>query len=76
VAETEQRLAKSRAALEALETALKRLEKAYAGRKGEQALSADLAAARADYDRLATAARTVESRLDGVRERLRAVLGN
>jgi hypothetical protein len=72
---SDDRIAKSRAALQTLEHSLARLERAIAGRKGEQALVDDLAAARAEYDRLAATARGVEARLSGVRERLQAALG-
>ncbi len=75
MANVDNRIAKSRAALQTLEHSLARLERAIAGRKGEQALVDDLAAARAEYDRLAATARGVEARLSGVRERLQAALG-
>lgn len=75
MAEIEDRTAKSRAALQTLEASIARLERAIAGRKGEQALADDLVAARAEYDRLAAVARGVEARLSGVRERLQAALG-
>jgi len=75
LAEAADRLAKSRAALDRIERALTRLDRAILGRKNEQALSEDLVGARAEYERLAKAARSVEERLGGVRERLRAVLG-
>ena len=76
MANTDARAAKSTAALQTLERSLTRLEKAVAGRKTELALAADVAAARADYERLAGTARGVEARLAGVRERLQAVLGS
>lgn len=75
MAEVEDRTVKSRAALQTLEASIAHLERAIAGRKGEQALADDLAAARAEYDRLAAVARGVEARLSGVRERLQAALG-
>ena len=74
MAEAADRLARSRAALERLERSLGRLERAMAARRGEQALAEELAKVRAAYDRLAATARGVEARLDGVRERLRAVV--
>ena len=74
--EADNRSPKSRAALQELERSLVRLEKAIKGRKNEQALMADLEAARASYDRLASTARGVDARLEGVRERLLAVLGS
>jgi hypothetical protein len=74
VAEIDDRIAKSRAALQDLERSLARLDRAIAGRKGEAALTDDLVAARAEYDRLAATTRAVEARLAGVRERLQAAL--
>ncbi|HEY1721353.1 MAG TPA: hypothetical protein VGG27_08920 [Magnetospirillaceae bacterium] len=74
MAETEDRIVKTRAALQDLERSLARLDRAIAGRKGEAALTDDLAAARAEYDRLAATTRAVEARLTGVRERLQAAL--
>lgn len=68
------RTAKSRAALQELEQSLLRLDRALARRKDEAALTDDLVAARADYERLAATTRTVEARLAGVRERLHAAL--
>ena len=75
MAATDERLTKSRAALAALERSLARLESAVGARKDEQALIDDLAAARAEYDRMAGTVRAVEERLGSVRDRLRAVLG-
>ncbi len=74
MAESADRLKQSRAALGELSRALERLEGTLAKRKGEKALAAELAAARSDYERLAGAARAVESRLDGVALRLKSVL--
>jgi hypothetical protein len=74
VAETEDRIAKTRAALQDLERSLARLDRAIAARKDEAALTEDLVAARAEYDRLAATTRAVEARLAGVRERLQAAL--
>jgi len=76
MANTDTRAAKSNAALQSLERSLARLEKAITGRKTEVALAADVAAARADYNRLAGTARGVEARLAGVRARLQDVLGS
>jgi hypothetical protein len=74
VVTADDRTAKSRAALQELERSLVRLDKAIANRKGEAALTDDLVAARAEYERLASTARAVEARLSGVRERLHAAL--
>jgi hypothetical protein len=76
MANAEPRAAKSPAALQTLERSLARLERALANRKTELALAADVAEARSDYEKLAGAARGVEARLAGVRERLQDVLGN
>jgi len=76
MANTEARNAKSAVALQGLERSLARLEKAFAGRKTELALAADVAGARADYEKLAGTARGVEARLAGVRQQLQAVLGS
>jgi hypothetical protein len=76
MANTEARTPKSTAALLKLGQSLERLERALAGRKTELALAADVAQARADYEKLAGTARGVEARLAGVRERLQAVLGS
>lgn len=75
MAEPTDRLPQIRAAILELEQAIARLDHALAGRKDEVELARELKAARADYDRLAAAARTVEARLDGVGDRLKAVLG-
>ncbi len=68
------RTVRSRAALQELERSLARLDKAIARRKDEAALTDDLVAARAEYERLAATTRAVESRLAGVRDRLQAAL--
>ena len=74
MAAVESRTLKSQAALAKLERALERLEHALAHRKTELALAADVAEARAAYDKLAGAAKGVEARLAGMRERIVAVL--
>jgi hypothetical protein len=76
MAETPARTTKSQAALAKLEAALAHLERALSGRKTELALAADVAEARADYERLAGATRGVEARLAGMREQLQTVLRN
>jgi len=76
MANADSRAAKTNTALQSLERSLTRLEKAFAGRKTELALAADVAAARSDYEKLAGTARGVDARLAGVRERLQAVLGS
>ena len=76
MADTVSRTPKSQAALARLEAALGHLERALGSRKTELALAADVAEARAAYEKLAGTAKGVEARLLGVRERLHAVLGS
>src|SRR5262249_22727622 len=71
MSETDVRLTKSHAALAELERSLARLEKALKARKTEHALVAELAAARAEYERMVGTVRAVETRLRGGRGRPR-----